>query len=82
MICQCCGNDVQPTAGITMYWLIGKNYGWSVCYECWNNNYLKALFLNQKQDLPDNLIKQFGPFGPKNMKPVFVTSGKNAELKF
>ncbi len=60
MICQCCGNDVQPTSGITMYWLLGKNYVWSVCYRCWNKPFLKALFLNQKQDISNNLIKEFG----------------------
>ncbi len=60
MICQCCGNDVRPTSGITMYWLVGKKYIWSVCYRCWNNSYLLALFLNQKQDITENLIKKFG----------------------
>ena len=60
MICQCCGNDVQPTSGVTMYWLIGNNYVWSVCYECWAKPFLKALFLNQKGDLPNDLIKEFG----------------------
>ena len=60
MICQCCGNNVYPTSQITMYWLIGKNYVWSVCYRCWDNDYLKSLFLNQRQDIPNNLIKKFG----------------------
>lgn len=60
MICQCCGNDVRPTSEITMYWLVGKNFIWSVCYRCWNNPYLLALFLNQKQDITDELIKKFG----------------------
>lgn len=60
MICQCCGNDVRPMPHITFYWLVGKNYVWSVCLHCWNNPYLLALFLNQKQDIPDNLIKKFG----------------------
>ena len=60
MICRCCGNDVKPTSGITMYWLIGRNHIWSVCYRCWNKPFLKALFLNSKQDLPNELIKKFG----------------------
>ncbi len=60
MICQCCGNDVQSTSGITMYWLIGKKYVWSVCYVCHSKPFLKALFLNQKEDLPNELIKKFG----------------------
>jgi hypothetical protein len=60
MICQCCGNDVQASSGITMYWLLGKRYVWSVCYECWNKPFLKALFLNSKGDLTNDLIKKFG----------------------
>lgn len=58
--CQCCGNLVQPTSGVTMYWLFGKKYVYNICYVCWAKPYLKALFLNQKGDLPDNLIKEFG----------------------
>ena len=35
-LCQCCGNEIKPTSGITMYWLFGKKFVWSVCYKCWN----------------------------------------------
>ncbi len=58
--CQCCGNLVQQTSGVTMYWLIGKKFVWHICFRCWNNSFLKALFLNQKGDLPNELIKKFG----------------------
>ena len=58
--CQCCGNIVQPTSGITMYWLEGKKFVYNICYRCQNKPFLKALFLNQKGDLPNELIKKFG----------------------
>ena len=60
MICQCCGCDVQPTDGITFYWLFGRGYIWSVCYRCWHKPFLLALFLNQVGDLPMNLFKKYG----------------------
>ncbi len=60
MICQCCGNDVHPTSAITMYWLLGNNYVYSICYQCQDRPFRKAVFLNQKQDLTNDLLKRFG----------------------
>ena len=73
--CQCCGNIVQPTAQITMYWLIGKKYVWSVCYVCWNKPFLKALFLNKKGDLPNELIKEFGLSLGYTKQEVLIKNG-------
>ena len=60
MKCQCCGNEVKPSSGVTFYWLQGENFVWSVCYVCWAKPFLKAHFLNEKGDIPNKLIKKFG----------------------
>ena len=48
--CQCCGNIVQPTSGITFYWLFGKKFVYSVCWECWGRKSRLKIFLNQQND--------------------------------
>ena len=58
--CQCCGNIIQPTSGITMYWLQGNRLVYNICFRCWAKPFLKALFLNQQQDLPNDLVKKYG----------------------
>ena len=77
MKCQCCGNEVQA-----MYWLIGKNYVWDVCYVCWSKPYLKALFLNQKGDLTNKLIKQFGLSLGYTRQEIKVSNMKGAKSKW
>ena len=61
-LCMCCGNKLinRGVGIINSYWLMGAEYVYLVCPECWYNPYLKALFLNQQGDLPEHLIKKFG----------------------
>ncbi len=73
--CKCCGNIVQPTAQITMYWLEGKEFIYNICYVCWNKPFLKALFLNQKGDLPNELIKEFGLSLGYTKQEVLIKNG-------
>ena len=60
--CGCCGNQIinLGVGKINNYWLQGKKYIYFCCPSCWNKPFLKAVSLNQKQDIPENLIKRFG----------------------
>jgi len=60
--CVCCGNQIYviSVGTVNSYWLLGKKYVYNICPRCQNKPFRKALFLNQKQDLPKELIKKFG----------------------
>ena len=48
--CECCKNIVEPTDGITFYWLQGKKFVYHVCWQCWNKKSRLNIFLRQKND--------------------------------
>jgi len=50
--CMCCGNTIKYTPNINAYWLVGKEYVYNICPECWNRPSRQRIFLGMEGDTP------------------------------
>jgi len=48
--CQCCGNTIYKSSGISAFWLLGKKFVYWVCFECYNNKSRQKIFLRMQND--------------------------------